>query len=488
MDSPHQLNATNVLASVLGTNKTMTVKLFGGETTSDVSTLIETVTIDVSALTIQPFENNIVTTDSGISITPSTYSTTKTVTGEVPYDTQSNKNLLNVSCSYNCNPSRSYYVIQVVNSSNSIIYNSGNIATGSLPNPNSFSIPITNNEIGVGEYITVNMYTRANQSGTLYPLGQSIVLDTSALTLETSPTMTPYLDFADSITYNNITYTQSDFTSTLGTITRNSNNNYITIDGAIFKRVSLDGGTTYGYYFLYTSLDNGAQTYDGRNIIGASMWSSIGGKSLVQPSMDSVPQKGLFQIGDVWSTPTGSNITIKTPTGNISASVIFQNCTFENKGSTPAGRDDIYVDYSGFTYNNVNYNASDFITGGTITRGSNDNYITITGATLKWNPLQGETTNAYYVPLIKNNSGQMISSIGGTKVYAPIAKVQAKSNITGNMGNFINGTGSDVFVIKINSTASSFNNYPIIIQNIYESGSYASVNLKLENCTFEPAP
>lgn len=441
-------------------------------------------TYDVTGLTLAPDPRpkvNITSDTQGITISPSTYATSKTATGQVPYDTTAQGNVLSIALTTSGTLPTGPYTIEVF-AQGDVMQQPIWYVTGASTIPQTIPIPLTSNEVGTGKYITINT------SGANDPEFSIITIDTSALTLETSPNLRPYIDFADNITYNNVTYTQSDFTSNSGTITRNSNNNNIIIDGATFKRASLDGGTTYGYYFLYTSLDNGAKTYDNKDIVGASMWSSIGGKSLVQPSMDSAPQKGLFQIGDVWSTPTGSNISIKTPTDSIGASITFQNCTFENKGPTPAGRDGIYVDYSGFTYNNVNYNASDFITGGTITRGSSDNNITITGATLKWNPLQGETTNAYYLPLIKNNSGQMVGSTGGIEVYAPIAKVQANWSISGNMGNFIDGTGTDVFVIKINSTDSSFNNYPIIIQNINESGSFASVNLKLENCTFEPAP
>lgn len=430
---------------------------------------------------------NITSADSKTTITPSTFNVAKAATGQAPYNTTNSYNYLALNLAYSGTWDQNYYKIVVYDDSATQIWDSP-VYAGSTNLPMVVGInPITSSNIGTGKYIDITIYsgeTAQSQSTAV----NTIRIDTSALTLETSPNLRQYIDFADNITYNNVTYAQSDFTSNLGTITRNSNNDNITIDGATFKRVSLDGGTTYGYYFLYTSLDNGAKTYDNKDIVGVSIWTNGGGKAIVQPSWDSAPEKGLFQIGDVWSTPTGSNISINTTTGGIGASITFQNCTFENKGPTPAGRDDIYVDYSGFTYNNVNYNASDFITGGTITRDNNDNNITITGATFKWNPLQGETTNAYYLPLIKNNSGQMINSIEGTKIYTPIAKVQANWSISGNMENFINGTGTDVFVIKINSTASSFDNYSIIIQNVYESASYASVNLKLENCTFEAAP
>ena len=325
-------------------------------------------------------------------------------------------------------------------------------------------------------------------------------VDASNLALEPNPVTLPYLDFANSVTYNGNTYSLSDFISTAGTITRNpvSTGDYsqgITVSNTTFKRVSLDGGTTYGYYFPYTSV-SGITFEDSsnyRDIIGAQINRYASIDNLNTGSTSTIPATGLVKLNDAWADTIVGTIGIKIRTGEITTSsktkgIYFVNCTFENKGVDP--RDNVELQYSGFTYNNVTYQASDFVTGGTITRTPGYNNITITGATFKWNPIQGETTNAYYLPLkqIADTFVYKTVNTGTTSIKngALFKNPSTKSNQTYG-DSLITGSTSQPAVYKLKNIGSNMNlKYSMWILNSSTSADECQVNLV--DCIFEAAP
>ena len=320
--------------------------------------------------------------------------------------------------------------------------------------------------------------------------------------------MKPYIDFVDTITYNGNTYSLSDFISVEGSFERtspteaqSSDQQALILKNTTFKRVSLDGGATYGYYLPYTSVANCVfKTSAGLQPIVSSYIQFADGLIQILPPFGSenspAPSSGLIQIPDVWADKIVCTVNIKYQTGPDTTSsankrLTIENCIFENKGEDP--RDSVFIEYpTNFVYNNITYNTSDFVSGGTFTKQSNSNTIIITGATFKWNPLQGETTYAYYLPLIWTGSGWVILRDSPNKQAGMITGIKANAGQYDDIATFIAGTGSDAFVYKIRKTGTQvYNTRGITLRYlcVYPDRSNSKdASIILSNCTFEPAP
>ena len=297
--------------------------------------------MNIGALTLAPDPRpkvNITSDTQGITISPSTYATSKTATGEAPYDVATRKNVLGVALTTSGTIPAGPYTIEVF-AQGDVMQQPIWYVAGASTIPQTIPIPLTSNEVGTGKYITVNI------SGANDPEFNIITIDTSALTLESGTG--PYVQFSD-ITYNNVNYQVSDFI-TGGIISRDyaTNVNAITISGAYFKRVSLDGGVTHGYYLPLKSYASDTKLFyfsgsqypdDLAPIIGCEGNSSGGSTSTINTvvvgSRDTAETPFMYQIFDTTGSSTFTNMLgvkfrYRTAARSSNANIILSNCTFE---------------------------------------------------------------------------------------------------------------------------------------------------------------
>lgn len=140
--------------------------------------------MNIGALTLAPDPRpkvNITSNTTNVTISPSTYATSKTATGQVPYDTTTQKNILSLALTTSGTLPTGPYTIEVFAQGDVTQQPIWHVA-GASTIPQSIPIPLTSSEVGTGKYITVNT------SGANDPEFNVITIDTSALTLEAAPT------------------------------------------------------------------------------------------------------------------------------------------------------------------------------------------------------------------------------------------------------------------------------------------------------------
>lgn len=267
----------------------------------------------------------------------------------------------------------------------------------------------------------------------------------------------------------------------------------VIVKNATFKRVSLNGGQTYGYYLPFTANTESEMEHNGSYYPVQYVNSKGEGGTVNIQTSNIGARPSLLEIADVWAT-NSSNIQyvegklgIKIST-NVNAKpriIAFENCIFENKPAIdPTGN--VCLKYSDITYGGVNYQASDFVVGGTISKNPNNTELIISNATFKWNPLQGETTNAYYLPIINTGDGWLncipTGSFSSSTAIGQVPVISVKTRGTsGDLIKFVEGTGNNPCMIKINNTTARMRGGCLNING-------SQVFLTLSNCTFEPAP
>lgn len=142
-------------------------------------------TYDVTGLTLAPDPTpriNVTSDTTGVTITPATYNTSKTATGQVPYDTTAQGNVLSVALTTSGTLPTGPYTIEVF-AQGDVMQQPIWYTTGASTIPQSIPIPLTSNEVGTGKYITVNF------SGANDPEFIIVTINTSALTLEPDPSL-----------------------------------------------------------------------------------------------------------------------------------------------------------------------------------------------------------------------------------------------------------------------------------------------------------
>ena len=140
-------------------------------------------TYDVTGLTLAPDPRprvNITSDTTNVTISPSTYATSKTATGQVPYDTTAQGNVLSLALTTSGTLPTGPYTIEVF-AQGDVMQQPLWYVAGASTIPQSIPIPLTSSEVGTGKYITVNT------SGANDPEFSIITIDTSALTLEAAP-------------------------------------------------------------------------------------------------------------------------------------------------------------------------------------------------------------------------------------------------------------------------------------------------------------
>ena len=233
---PSVIGINPITSSEIGTGKYLDITIFSGETAQSQSTAVNTIRLDTSALTLEPEPINginITSNTSGVTISPSAYNTSKTATGQVPYDTTASANILSLENTVLGTIPSGTYVIEVFAQGDTmqqpLWYTSGASTI-----PQYIPIPLTNANVGTGKYITVNFTAQGTT-----PEFEIITIDTSALTLESTPTpmfeLMPY-------DVNGVQFTKSQLYGSEGTLSvtgGTSGQGYIgTFDGVSFKAVS----------------------------------------------------------------------------------------------------------------------------------------------------------------------------------------------------------------------------------------------------------
>lgn len=140
-------------------------------------------TYDVTGLTLAPDPTprvNITSDTTNVTISPSTYATSKTATGQVPYDTTAQGNVLSVALTTSGTIPTGPYTIEVF-AQGDVMQQPIWYVAGASTIPQSIPIPLTSSNVGTGKYITINI------SGANDPEFNIITIDTSALTLAPVP-------------------------------------------------------------------------------------------------------------------------------------------------------------------------------------------------------------------------------------------------------------------------------------------------------------
>ena len=151
---------------------------------------LATAEIDVSQLSIAHSQFNVTSSTTGITISPNTYNASKTMTGQVPYDTTSSSNKLTLTINLLNEVAYSAYYFVQVRSGNS----SGTVLEGGNKTfPASVEITLDSTNVTNGLYVMVGL--RGSATGSVTPI-EAIRIDTSALTLEAAPTPVQAPDFA----------------------------------------------------------------------------------------------------------------------------------------------------------------------------------------------------------------------------------------------------------------------------------------------------
>lgn len=125
-----------------------------------------------------------ITGTSGVTITPTTFNTSKAATGQAPYNTVQSTNQLPLSLAYTGNWTSNYYKLVAYDSSANILLETPPYEGTSKPI--IFVPPITSANVGTGEYVTITIFG-GETSSAINTAINSIRIDTSALTLEAAP-------------------------------------------------------------------------------------------------------------------------------------------------------------------------------------------------------------------------------------------------------------------------------------------------------------
>lgn len=175
--------------------------------------------MDISALTLAPDPTprmNVTSADQAVTITPATFNTAKTATGEAPYNTSSAYNYLPLSLAYTGTWNDNYYKI-IMFDSNGISRWETPTYMGSSNLPSVIGVEITDAYIGSGQYIDISIFG-AETPTSFDTATNTIRIDTSALTLEAAPVSQFGVEITG-FTYNNITYSLTDILNNSSTAT-----------------------------------------------------------------------------------------------------------------------------------------------------------------------------------------------------------------------------------------------------------------------------
>ena len=160
---------------------------------------------------------NITSADQLTTITPATFNTAKTATGQAPYNTTGSYNYIALNLAYTGSWDQNYYKIVAYDDTATQIWDTP-VYAGSNNLPTVIGInPITSSNIGTGKYIDITIFsgeTAQSQSTAV----NTIRIDTNALTLEAAPISQFGVEITG-FTYNNITYSLTDILNNSSTAT-----------------------------------------------------------------------------------------------------------------------------------------------------------------------------------------------------------------------------------------------------------------------------
>lgn len=136
---------------------------------------------------------NILSGDLNVTISPSTFYPIKSASGEAPYNTSSSTNQITLDLEYSGSWSQNYYQIIATDSSNNSIFESAVFEYSDRPS--TITIPITDSNVGSGEYINV-LVQSGETSDHVSHLVNDIKILTDSLTLEAAPQVLPTITVA----------------------------------------------------------------------------------------------------------------------------------------------------------------------------------------------------------------------------------------------------------------------------------------------------